>query len=451
MRVNAASPRADGALRLPILAAFAAPTLPLAAIIFPSFAILPGFYASHTGIPLATIGAILIVARLFDVAVDPIIGFLSDGTRSRWGSRKPWILAGSLLLSVASVHLYGPAPTVSTVYYAGWFLAFYLGYSLIEIPHKAWGTELARGYEQRASIASSFAVAFALGNLAFAAAPLVFFGNSAGYNAKVLATIGWIVAITLPLCALVAISVVGRGTAPMEPSVRIPGVTRDMFRNAPLLRFLTIFLFTGLGQGIFYGLVFLFVGSVLRLGEMFAWILLSDALVTLLCIPVWYRLVVRLEKHRAWALGLVISAAAILAMWWLPTGDSGFVPLILLVCVRAFGAGVINVAPNALLGDVVDYELFKRGANRAANFHALVSIATKATATIGSGAGLLLIGLAGFEAKGDNTAGAIFVFDVVTLGLPAIVLIAGAAVAIGFPLDRARHETIRRRLGERTV
>src|SRR3546814_1881814 len=76
-----------------------------------------------------------------------------------------------------------------------------------------------------------------------------------------------------------------------------------------------------------------------------------------------------------------------------------FPELIVLVALRAFGAGVITVAPNALLGDVVDYELMKRKVNRAANFHALVSLATKCTATIGGGVGLILVGLAGFDAK----------------------------------------------------
>src|SRR3546814_20606504 len=62
-------------------------------------AILPGFYAQHTAIPMATIGVILIVARAFDAIVDPLIGYLSDRTHRRWGSRTPWVLAGSAILA----------------------------------------------------------------------------------------------------------------------------------------------------------------------------------------------------------------------------------------------------------------------------------------------------------------------------------------------------------------
>lgn len=237
------------------------------------------------------------------------------------------------------------------------------------------------------------------------------------------------------------------GGRPVETDkVRYIATLRDAIRNGPLLRFLTIFVFTGLGQGIFYGLIYLYVSFVMELNALFAWVLLTDAAITLVSVPVWYRLVTALQKHRAWALGMLISAAAILGMAFLPTGPAAFPALIALVALRAFGAGVITVAPNALLGDVVDYELMKRKVNRAANFHALVSLATKCTATIGGGVGLILVGLAGFDAKSAVTGEVAQAFQYIALVLPTVILIVAAGFAVGFPLDRARHEIVRRRI-----
>src|SRR3546814_5021194 len=85
------------------LSLYALPAMPLAVVVFPSQAILPGFYAQHTSIPLATIGAILVAARAFDGIVDPLIGFMSDSTRSRWGARKPWLIVGALLLALSVI------------------------------------------------------------------------------------------------------------------------------------------------------------------------------------------------------------------------------------------------------------------------------------------------------------------------------------------------------------
>ncbi len=431
------------------LVAFALPSVPQAVVIFPSQAILPGFYAQHTGIPLATIGLVLIFARAFDAVTDPLVGFLSDRTIDRLGTRKPWMIAGALVLSVAVVNLYAPAPDTGAAEYLAWFLAFYFGYTLIDIPHKAWGTELARGYVDRSRIFTSLAVAFGVGNLAFALAPFLAASGSGAYDAETLDAIGWAVAIALPVTVLAAVLGVPDGAPTRAKRIEVRAVLRAMRSNLPLLRFLATYLLTGLGQGIFYGLVFLFVGSVLGLGEKFAWVLLADAAVTLVSVPLWYRLIRLMQKHRAWALGLGISVAALLAMLWLPEGEAAFLPLIVLVCVRAFGSCVTQVAPNALLGDVVDYELMKRQVNQAANFHAMVSLATKFTVTAGSGAGLLAVGLAGFDPKVANSEAVITAFKVAALLVPALILLGGAVSAVGFPLHRRRHDIVRRRLESR--
>lgn len=430
-------------------AIYSLPALPLAVVVFPSHAILPGFYAQHTSIPLAVIGTVLIVARIFDAVVDPLIGFASDAVIGRLGSRKPWLVAGMLILVVAVVPLYVPSPDVGAAYFLGWFLLFYLGFSLIEIPYKAWGTELARNYVDRSRIATSLAVAFGLGNLAFALAPFLSAADARSYDAAALSLVGWSVAIAVPLAIIAAVVLVPNGEVMPSRKTDVRAVFRAMRRNRPLLHFVTIFMLTGLGQGVFYGLVFLYVGAVLQLGTAFVWVLLADALVTLASVPVWYGLIRGIQKHRAWALGLVISGAALLGMLWLPAGEGAFALLIALICLRAFGSGVTQVAPNALLGDVVDYELFKRDVNQAANFHAMVSLLTKFTATIGAGAGLLLVGLAGFDPKQVNSAAVLADFKIVALLAPALILFAGAVTAAGFQLNRRRHAVVLRSIERR--
>lgn len=438
-----------GSLTLRRLSAYALPAMPLAVVLFPSQAILPGFYAQHTAIPLATIGLILIIARAFDAVVDPFIGFMSDSTRTRWGARKPWMIAGALVLALSVSRLYAPASDVGAAYYLGWFVAFYLGYSLIEIPYKAWGTELARDYVDRSRIATAVAILFGIGNLAFAFAPFVFGGGSRAYDADTLLIIGAVVAVALPLAVALAVWQAPSGPPTPSRKINLRAVLGAARWNRPLLWFAVVFMLTGLGQGVFYGLVFLYVGVVLGLGEAFAWVLLADAAVTLAAIPVWYALVRALEKHRAWALGLVISVVALVAMIFLSQGTATLPWLLGLVCVRAFGSAVTQVAPNALLGDVVDYELFKRRVNQAANFHALNSIITKGAVTIGGGVGLLAVGLAGFDPKLDNGPEVIQAFKVAALAAPALILTAGAVLAFRFPLGRRRHTVVLRALERR--
>src|SRR3546814_3593730 len=114
----------------------------------------------------------------------------------------------------------------------------------------------------------SLAFAFALGNCSFAAAPLVFPAGTGTYDAEILSYIAWATAIALPLCAGGALLFVPEGKTVETDKVRYIATLRDAIRNGPLLRFLSIFLFTGLGQGIFYGLIYLYVSFVMQLNAL---------------------------------------------------------------------------------------------------------------------------------------------------------------------------------------
>ncbi|MGZ9035354.1 MAG: MFS transporter, partial [Rhodospirillales bacterium] len=80
---------------------YALPAFALAMPTIPAYVYLPTFYAETLGLGLAAVGAVLLVARGLDVLTDPLIGIASDRLPTRWGRRKPWIVAGALLAAVA--------------------------------------------------------------------------------------------------------------------------------------------------------------------------------------------------------------------------------------------------------------------------------------------------------------------------------------------------------------
>ena len=78
------------------------PTLPL--LIY-----LPIIYAEHVGLSLSVIGMSLFISKILDVVSDPLIGILSDRIDSRWGRRKPLIVIGAIIASVATLPLLDPS------------------------------------------------------------------------------------------------------------------------------------------------------------------------------------------------------------------------------------------------------------------------------------------------------------------------------------------------------
>ena len=90
--------------------------LPLAALGLPMVVYLPPHYAALPALGTGIVGAIIFVARLFDMGTDPLIGWASDRFPTRWGRRKPWIVAGTPLLMLAAWFLFVPPESAGRLY-----------------------------------------------------------------------------------------------------------------------------------------------------------------------------------------------------------------------------------------------------------------------------------------------------------------------------------------------
>ena len=104
---------------------------------------------------------------------------LSDRTRNRFGRRKTWIVAGVPIFALATWQLFVPPAEVTAMYFGGWLVLFWLGFSMINIPYYAWGAELTPDYHERTRITTWRTIFGTLGGFAFLAIPAIrqqFFG-----------------------------------------------------------------------------------------------------------------------------------------------------------------------------------------------------------------------------------------------------------------------------------
>ncbi len=130
--------------------------LPLAFVALPLYVILPNYYTSELGVPLAALGAVLLGARLLDAITDPLIGRWADRLFAR-SARKAWQAAAlaAVVLAIGFAALFFP-PVQGTANLLIWCAALlavtYLGYSVISVIHQAWGARLGGDEAQRARI-----------------------------------------------------------------------------------------------------------------------------------------------------------------------------------------------------------------------------------------------------------------------------------------------------------
>ena len=119
--------------------------LPMAVIGYPLAIWIPAHYAGGLGLSLAAVGTILMLARFTDVITDPLMGELSDRWRTRFGRRKPWLIVGAPLMMLGVYKLFMPPEGIGLIYFLVWLTLFFLGSTIISLPHRAWGAEAQQG------------------------------------------------------------------------------------------------------------------------------------------------------------------------------------------------------------------------------------------------------------------------------------------------------------------
>ena len=146
--------------------------MPLAAISLPLYVYLPTFYAETLGLGLATVGLILLIARIWDLLTDPLVGVLSDRVGKKY-RRKKWITAGCPVFLVGLILLFVPFKSVGPTYLLFVSLFFYLGVTIVMIPYLAWGAELAKGYHDRSRVTGIRECFVIIGTLLAASVPAI--------------------------------------------------------------------------------------------------------------------------------------------------------------------------------------------------------------------------------------------------------------------------------------
>ncbi len=140
---------ADIRVNTGVVLAYSSLTIPITAVGIPLSVYLPPLYATEMGLSLATVGFIFMLARIWDVVTDPLMGLIIDRFPSRWGRRKHWIVTGAPLLMISAWFVYLPSPRAGAGYLLFWLFILYIGFTLIDTAHKSWGPDLATTYDDR--------------------------------------------------------------------------------------------------------------------------------------------------------------------------------------------------------------------------------------------------------------------------------------------------------------
>ena len=402
---------------------------------------------------------VLLLSRLFDAVTDPLIGYWSDRYCARGGSRKPFIICGGILFILSGYFLYVPPDDVSVYYFCFWYLAFVFSATLFEIPHLAWGNDLASSAEKKSSLYGWRAFMGSVGLMAFFILPLLPVFESKAITPE---TLRWSVYVAGGLLIiLLTISIqrlpAGRpasgshseGTGRQKESLL--NLWRAVKDNRPLKLFFAAFIGCGFGAGMCMTLLFLFIDAYLGMGEHFAWLYVVSHIFSISSVALWTRLSIRWSKQTVWLIAMVLLGIAMLGLGIQAPGANLNQLLIVLTFLYCGFAAWMVVAP-ALLSDIADYSSWKFGRDRSGTYFALYQLVNKANIALGGAVGMALAGWYGFDATAtDHSADTAFGLYLGIAWLPLPFLLLSALCMVAMPITAARHKLIQRRLKNQTL
>jgi len=392
------------------LGAYAALALPLAMAALPVYVYVPKLYGDDLGLSLATVGAILLAARLLDALQDPLLGWWSDRSAAASGVRTPFIVAAVPLLALGMLGLFHP-PAVHGAWLSAWLAAclviVYLGFSMAAINYFAIGAELSDDYHERTRVTAVRGAFGVVGVLIAAALPEMIapvvngdLGSSRDLGEGLRRFSLLYVPILLVGAGLMLLgasrhAASGRGrTTPERRGGLIHSLAAPL-SNHGFRWLLAVFVMSGVASAVPATLILFYVQDVLERPDLNGAFLALYFVFGAIGMPLWVLASKRVGKKIAWLIGMFMSVAAFVWAFLLGSGDALEFGMVCALSGIAYGAEL--ALPPSILADVVDRDRAAGTVRPDGAYFGLWQLTEKLNLALAAGIALPILGVLGYQ------------------------------------------------------
>ena len=423
--------------------------MPLNSTLTALFVFLPALYADNRGLGTAAVAGLFLLAKLFDMVTDPIFGLAADRLETRWGRRRPWLVASVPILMLSLYRLYLPPEEAGYTYFAGWLIVMYVGWTLATVSHTAWALELSRDYDRRSRIAAMLQVAVIFGAIVVSLIPAVMERlGTPSYEEKT-AAIGVFLVLSLPLAVLVCLMSIGEPAVKRQPAVSWKGIA-ILLKSAALFRLMIANALLTFSTYFVQGLFVFFVSYTLGLEDWVGSILLFLIVGGLLCLPLWVKLSEAWSKHKTVQAAVLFGALAPILLLILPPGQLVMTAVVFLLIGVTTSAN--EFLPRSMMADIADEDSVQSGSDRMGLCYAMLQFSSKAASGLAVFIGFSFLTPLGFDAALgiENSPVALERLRYLIVSLPMIAYAVVIFLMWRYPITRERQKELRRLIEERT-
>jgi GPH family glycoside/pentoside/hexuronide:cation symporter len=412
------------------------------------------FLTDVVGVPAWIAALAIFVGGTWDYINDPLVGYLSDRTRTRWGRRRPFLLFGAVPLMLAFALMWWRPPIAEPIVLGVYFSLMYVIYELAAtfayIPFISLTPELTADYDERTALMSTRAFFSILGSLIAFTVPLMIVGSFRPENEARILFMGAVIGFfcIFPLW-LVFFGTRERADFMRQPPKGIRESIAALRDNPPFVFNLVIYLFTWVTVAIIQLIMLYYIKHVVRLEARSDLIMATIFIVAMIALPLWEWISRRLNKRLAYIVGIAFLAVVLLALSAL--SPSIGLPLILVICVLAgIGVSAAHIIPWSMLPDAIEYGELKTGERHEGMYYSLITLVQKIATSIVIPAVLLILDRTGYVPNADiQPESAVNGIRLIAGPIPAVLLGLGILFAIFYPLGRENYTEIARTLEAR--
>ena len=429
--------------------AYAVPYLAVSAMMAPMTIELKIFYTDTVLVPAGLLALATAIARAFDAITDPLMGWVSDHTQTRWGRRKPWLPVGIAGSALFFWLLFSPPENLSPVQGAIWagstFLLYYLFHTVWIVPYHALGLELSPDYDDRTRIFGLRAMASGLGLVsAFAALYILKQKQFVDERETLFLFSGVLSIIMMLLFIFPLVKIKEHSEFSTRKGVPLISGIRAAFRNRPFKKLLTVYILMSVTASLppllmpYFTKYVLELGTVYRIG--FALVYVSA---TFIAVPIWMGVARHYGKVRVWISAASIGIITSIGVFFV--GEGQVLVMGVLEFIRGIAAGSVMIVGPAMLADITDYDELLTGKRREAQFGSFISLAPKFVAILSATLPLAVLGMMGYNPVLPSQPSSILLairclYALLPVAFHILVLI----VILKYPINREMHLAIRR-------